>query len=386
MTSNHTNTPAISPTHGSYLPTDVQFLLNIIPKSTILSTDPAKKEQLIQSGKRHYSDMLTFETAPDPTHSQLYRQALHRYSSRMAMDIHRLAGTLYQCFKDKVCQDNPLILVSLVRAGLPMGVLLKRAFDDQHAPYTLPSYHYGISIIRDRGIDELALGHIIQTHPKSPIVFVDGWTGKGAIFGELMFSLNRFCQTHPTAHTQIYHHDTLPLVVLADPAGVAWLSASDDDWLIPSSLLGSTISGLISRTLWNDDGFHRAVFYDELSNIDESLNFVHAIDSHRQTDAIQQDQTILTPKPAPTFATRELLKPIASAFDVGNVNLIKPTIAEATRAVLRRDPQCVLVADFGDDTALLRHLCEQKNVPLYQMDILPYQAITIIKKARKKKT
>ncbi len=52
------------------------------------------------------------------------------------------------------------------------------------------SYHYGISIIRDRGIiDNEALSWIEQRHGTEGIVFVDGWTGKGAITNELIRSL-----------------------------------------------------------------------------------------------------------------------------------------------------------------------------------------------------
>ncbi len=51
------------------------------------------------------------------------------------------------------------------------------------------SWHYGISIIRDRGIDGAALDVIEERHGTSGIVFVDGWTGKGAITGELVRAL-----------------------------------------------------------------------------------------------------------------------------------------------------------------------------------------------------
>ncbi len=51
------------------------------------------------------------------------------------------------------------------------------------------SYHYGISIIRDRGIDAAALDYIESRHGTKGIVFVDGWTGKGAITGELSRTL-----------------------------------------------------------------------------------------------------------------------------------------------------------------------------------------------------
>ena len=80
-----------------------------------------------------------------------------------------------------------------------------------------------MSIIRDRGLDPFALQYILQQHPHSPIVFVDGWTGKGAIYGELQRSLAKI--TDKRQQAQLFHQGdgVIPLVTLADPAGVAWL-------------------------------------------------------------------------------------------------------------------------------------------------------------------
>src|SRR3546814_1771870 len=46
-----------------------------------------------------------------------------------------------------------------------------------------------ISIIRGRGIDDNALDYVASRHGTKNAVFVDGWTGKGAIRGELDASL-----------------------------------------------------------------------------------------------------------------------------------------------------------------------------------------------------
>lgn len=362
--------------HGSYLPTDVEFLLTALNKQDIKSTDPAEKEALIQSGQKHYSQMLTLEKPVSAQHFALYQQALARHGGRMAGDIHALAQTLFDVFAST---DKPLILVSLVRAGVPIGVLLKRAFADDSSSYHRPAFHYGVSIIRDKGIDELALLTITQKHPDCPIVFVDGWTGKGAIFGELTHSLQNFTQKYPHTHAQFHHQgNNIPLVVLADPAGVAWLSAGDDDWLMPSSLLNSTISGLISRTLYRDEGFHGCVYYDEFLDIDQSLIFVNMIDTLRQAIKIPAKTLPLYTKPR--FCTKALIDKLANDYAIDNDNRIKPTIAEATRAVLRRQPECVLLGEYNEDTQLLQHLCQEKKVPISIEDIHPYQAITLIKK------
>ncbi|OBX61979.1 hypothetical protein A9299_01680 [Moraxella osloensis] len=366
---------------GSYLPSEVTLLLDIVSADSVNNISPTQKEALIQSGQRHYSDMLTLEKPPSATHEALYNQALMAGKQRMANDVTSLAFSLHQLFHACVSASQPLILVSLVRAGLPIGVLLQKALSDASASYALASQHYGVSIIRDRGLDPVALQYILQQHPHSPIVFVDGWTGKGAIYGELQRSLAQI--TDKQQQAQLFHQGegVIPLVTLADPAGVAWLSASDDDWLMPASLLNSTVSGLISRTLYREpsDGLHQAVYYDKLQPWDRSGEFIQTIDALRQQTPLP---TPLTGKLLPTFATQSVIDDLAARFAISNRNRIKPTIAEATRAILRRDPECVLVNEMavGQDTALLRHLCEEKNIQLIaDASIAPYQAVTIIK-------
>ena len=387
MTANNQNTQIADLSQygsGSYLASDVTVLLDIVNKDAIADVPVHQKEALIQSGQRHYSDMLTLEDAPSVMHEQLYIEALEQGKVRAATDIANLAYTLQQIFQPNVNNERPLILVSLVRAGLPIGVLLQRALVDADSSYALPSVHYGISIIRDRGLDPVALQMILSRHPHSPIVFVDGWTGKGAIYKELARSLEAFAEPNHLNFANIFHQGkgAIPLLTLADPAGVAWLAASEEDWLIPSGLLNSTVSGLISRSLYTEPklGLHRSVFYDNLIEADHSLAFIDCIDTTRRTLSTPL-QGLPTYK-QPRYQTADLIETLAAEYDISNRNRIKPTIAEATRAILRRDPECILLASAEHpDTVLLRHLCAQRHIPIRVLGdkILPYQAITLIK-------
>ncbi len=370
---------------GSYLASDVTMLLDIVDKNTVADVPVSQKEALIQSGQRHYSDMLTLEYAPTAMHEQLYQQALEQGTTRTATDIANLAYTLHHIFQQQVNNERPLVLVSLVRAGLPIGVLLQRALADTDSSYALPSVHFGISIIRDRGLDMVALQMILEAHPDSPIVFVDGWTGKGAIYQELARSLDVFNNPSHPNFVNIFHQgeNVIPLLTLADPAGVAWLAASEEDWLIPSGLLNSTVSGLISRSLYTEpqSGLHRSVFYDNLVEVDYSLAFVDHIDSARRELATppQYLQTFKQPR----YQTADLIDTLAIDYHISDRNRIKPTIAEATRAILRRDPERILLATADHpDTVLLRYLCSERdiNITVLGAKILPYQAITLIKR------
>ena len=371
---------------GSYLASDVTVLLDIVNKDAVADVPVRQKEVLIQSGQRHYSDMLTLEDAPTARHEQLYQQALAQGTTRTATDIANLAYTLHHTFQQTVSPERPLVFVSLVRAGLPVGVLLQRALTDIDSSYALPSVHYGISIIRDRGLDAVALQMILDAHPNSAIVFVDGWTGKGAIYQELSRSLDVFSNPNHPNFANIFHQgaDVIPLLTLADPAGVAWLAASEEDWLIPSGLLNSTVSGLISRSLYTSpqSGLHRSVFYDNLVQVDHSLAFIDHIDTARRalSTPLQYLQTFKQPR----YQTAALIDTLAAEYDISNRNRIKPTIAEATRAILRRDPERILLATADHpDTVLLRHLCSERDIKIDVVGnkILPYQAITLIQKS-----
>ena len=58
---------------GSYRQEDVEFLLTPMALEPIL--DLAEKERLIQSGQRHYSEMLSPESLPSPAYLALFQSA-----------------------------------------------------------------------------------------------------------------------------------------------------------------------------------------------------------------------------------------------------------------------------------------------------------------------
>ena len=80
---------------GSYLPPEVTLLLDIVSADSVNDISPTQKEALIQSGQRHYSDMLTLEKPPSATHEALYNQALAAGKQRMANDVTSLAFSYF---------------------------------------------------------------------------------------------------------------------------------------------------------------------------------------------------------------------------------------------------------------------------------------------------
>jgi hypothetical protein len=84
--------------------------------------------------------------------------------------------------------------------------------------------------------------------------------------------------------------------------------------------------------------------------------------------------------------SQQVVQKLAQEYDIQNINRIKPSIAEATRAILRRVPDLVLLRDADDaDTRLLRHLTQITETPVQVVgdQIAPYRAITLIQKLGK---
>ena len=84
--------------------------------------------------------------------------------------------------------------------------------------------------------------------------------------------------------------------------------------------------------------------------------------------------------------SQQVIQDLAQQYQITNLNRIKPSIAEATRAILRRVPDLVLLRDANDaDTALLRHLTDITQTPTKVVgdQIAPYRAITLIQKLGK---
>ena len=342
----------------SYREDDVILLLKDI--TGLVQPQPTEeRERLIQAG-RHYCEMLPIEYVPTDKYMEIYRRALEDYSGDVADAVGILAEKVISA------RGKDVVLVSLARAGIPIGILLKRYIKFR---YGYDVKHYSISIIRGRGIDKNAMKYLLSLYPAESLLFVDGWVGKGAILGQLREALKEFDGVSPD------------IAVAADPANVTELCGTHEDILIPSSCLNSTVSGLVSRTFLRDDiigkdDFHGAVYYGELKDSDISYQFIEAIEAKFRKNIPAISDT-------GSGSGIEEVRGIAEHFGIGDINLVKPGIGETTRVLLRRVPWKILVSrEYSDDPRLapVIRLAEEKGVDVVSYPLNAYRCCGIIKK------
>ena len=352
---------------GSYRSGDVSFLLT--PRALAQFVDVDQKEALIQSGQRHYSEMLTPETLPSERYLKLFREACDANLERMARDCLALASLIAQR------RSGPVTLVSLARAGTPVGVVLKHLLAN---PLGREVAHYSVSIIRDRGIDQVALEYILaQGHAPESIVFVDGWTGKGVISRELAAAIAAFNTRRGTLIDG-------GLYVLSDLAGTAACAASCDDYLIPSSILNATVSGLVSRSILNEQigpqDFHGCVYYGQFEAHDQSQAFADAL--VERAGAMEMPAAAPMDKARAAAVSQAYMRTAMAQHGIADANMVKPDIGEATRVLLRRSPRLLILRDTGaPEVAHLVLLAQEKNIPMAVEADLPYHAVSLIRSA-----
>ena len=351
---------------------DCKFLLEDLT-GKIKPTAFEDKEKAISQGI-NYSEMITMEEPVSEKINQIFIDETKRSADKLAKVVVNLSKRIYKIGGERT------IIVSLARAGSPIGALIKRCF----AFHGIDIPHYSISIIRGKGIDEVALDAIREQHPTGYMVFVDGWTGKGSIKNELEKAIAAYNAKH---HTSI----SSKIAVLADPAQMAELAGVRDDICIPNACLNSTVSGLVSRTICNDEfmvpgSYHGAIRFDNLKKYDMTNFFLDIV-----SECFVKDKTFTTDKSPIEFdsldgwGVKSIIDNISKDFPMTDKNKIKLSIGESSRALLRRKPVAILIPKNLDietnGLSFVTYLAEQKGVPIidYNGNMGLYKCITLLK-------
>lgn len=363
--------PLRGPEFGSYAPDEVSWLLKDLSHMN-LEADVAERERRIQSGEAHYAESLPVEYQPDAAYRELFDRVLHDSAARLAAAV----GAVTEIVLAE--RGHDVVLVSLARAGTPVGILMRRWAQDAHG-LALP--HYALSIVRDRGIDTAALKYLEHHHDPATVVFVDGWTGKGAITRELTEALTAYRED-----TGVAFNDDM--AVLADPGQCVRTYGTRDDFLIASACLNSTVSGLVSRTVLNarligPGEFHGAKFYRELAPEDVSNTLLDAVSGHFAAVRPTVPDTvaaITSSDRTPTWAGWHSVDQVRAEYGVATVNFVKPGVGETTRVLLRRVPWRILVREAeAPEHEHIRLLAAARGVPVDVVPDLAYSCMGLVK-------
>ncbi|MEV0135625.1 cysteine protease StiP family protein [Dactylosporangium sp. NPDC050688] len=368
------NAPLPPPLHGpqfsSYDAAEVSWLLTDL-SHVALEAPAAQREAMMQAKAGHYAESLPVEYQPTGEYLQLFHQALAASAARVAHAV----GVVTELV---LAARQAPVLVSLARAGTPVGILMRRWAQFAHG-VDLP--HYAVSIVRGRGIDAEAMRYLAGHHDPAQVMFVDGWTGKGAICRELREALTGLA----AAGGPVFGPE---LAVLADPGGCTTIFGTRDDFLIPSACLNSTVSGLVSRTVLNDrligpGQFHGAKFYQDLAPGDVSGLFLDTVTARfaEVADRVAADWPALAATDrTPDWSGWRIAVRLADEYGLDDINLLKPGVGETTRVLLRRTPWRVLIRpDARADLGHILLLAEDVGVPVDEVEDLPYACVGLIR-------
>ncbi|MCW2524806.1 MAG: phosphoribosyltransferase, partial [Frankiales bacterium] len=368
--------PLTGPEFGSYQRQEVSWLLKDL-SDVELEAPVEEREEAIQAGGAHYAESLPIEFQPTAEYQTLFDEAVARSSARVAHAV----GVVTELV---LAERGPnAVLASLARAGTPVGVLMRRWAEQRHG---LAWPHYAVSIVRGRGIDTVALEYLAAHHEPSDVVFLDGWTGKGAITAELSAAVGQANDALGLSAAERFRPD---LAVLADTGHCVQIFGTREDYLIPSACLNSTVSGLVSRTVLNPAhigprDFHGAKFYRQLAAADVSGQFLDAVSSQFDAAAAGVQAALEERRRGlvdtePSWRGQAAVAEISARYGIGDVNLVKPGVGETTRVLLRRVPWKILMRRSA--VAELSHivlLAEQRGVEVELTDELAYSCVGLI--------
>lgn len=344
--------PLHGPAFGSYERDDVAWLL------TDLSSEDAETED------------------NDEAQLELFDEALSASAQRVAYAV----GLVTEHVLARRGQDA--VLVSLAPTGTPIGVLMRRWAQRVHG-LDLP--HYAISLIHGRGIDQTALAYLAAHHDPARVMFVDGWTGTGAVTRELAAAVEK---ANSTLDAHLSSPFSPEMAALADPGRSVAIYGTREDFLIPSACLGPAASGLVSSPVLDDDrvgpnDFHGAVFHAGLAPSDVSKKFIDTVAARFpivRTKVMLDLEAHLGGDHTPTWAGWDAVEEAAERFGDGDVSLVVAGIDETVRLLLHGEPAMILVDPARDaDLVQVRRLAEAREVPLERVSGLPYSCIGLLR-------
>ena len=339
---------------SSYNEKDVTMLIKDLT-GIVTPVSLEEKDKRVAAGEFERSIMIE-EYPMAQEYEDIIVENFDRYIPITAYAVVSLAEQLYRA------KGKDLVLVSIIRAGIPIGILIKRYLKIK---YNIDVAHYAVSLVK--GLDDNAMKYILSHHAPETIQFIDGWTGKGTVTNELVESAKHYPGVDAS------------LAVLSDVTGLAKYAGIREDVAIPSAPMNACATGLVSITIFNTplvgpNDYHGAMYLENLEEHDHSIEFIDAI-----TDYIENciDEIDIRP----VVNTGVHLECPEVAKDLGkDMKKLNPGINEAARAILRRDLEELLVVSKEDPyVQVIMALAESKGVPVREYHLKTYKAISVAK-------
>lgn len=344
---------------GTYASEDCVYLLQDMQDLVTPVTQSEKKQQML-SGKKSY-EMIPYEYKVDEVSERTFLRMVEENCESVARYTGILSESIYKV------KGRQVVLVSLARGGVPVGVLCKRYFKKI---YGINVPHYVISLIRNEGIDIAALRYIEQHHPDSYIQFIDGWTGMGFISSQL--------EKYVAEYNELYKRNVDPsLGVLVDSSKICQYYGTRDDVVFPCCCLNATVCGMISsifydRSVIDHNSFHGALQWNEEIGIDYSNFFVNKVSSY-----LKKQSSVMAPIEE-NYAAR-CLSVVQTDFNVNEKKNIKFGIGESTRAIIRYDLRCLLIKDESNpNLQFILELAKKRNIKVMKYTKTDYECIALI--------
>lgn len=344
---------------NSYKPGQVVCLFTPFTGNVLSIED---KEAQLQNGG-HYGDLLSEEDRPDAEYLAIFDQLTDVLAQKLAAPIWRLV----EHFNTSRPQDRPIVILSIARAGTPIGVVVSELLRHR---FKREVFHYSVSVIHKHGVDAHAMEYLLKRHNASDMVFLDGWISQGRITKAVEESAPRWgVEPH--------------LYCVSDPRGVQDFVATREDVLLPSAILNATVSGLLSRSVHNPDGLDFAQSYMHYSSVDRTQVFIDAMLNACFLNSPQEDFLEAASVVCHSSEQNPLARAQIESFCEKHGTTeerIKVGIGEVSRSVLRRTPVLVVIDPNATDEA--RHLvwlAKQRNIPLRVEHLNgPFRAFSIL--------
>lgn len=334
---------------SSYKKEDVTLLIKDLT-GLVTPVSLEERDRRVKNGEFERSIMIE-EYPISEEYRQIVLDSMNKYAKQTAIAVGNVAEQIF------AAKGENLVLVSIIRAGIPVGILIKKYLKMR---YGVDIPHYAISLVK--GLDDNAMKYILSRHKAEGIQFIDGWTGKGTVTRELIASAKNYEGVDPS------------LAVLSDSIGVAKYCGIREDIAIPSAPLNASVTGLVSITVFNNDlvgenDFHGAMYLKDLESIDKSQEFIDMISSLFEPCTNNYTEPI------------EINEVQKVSDDLGvPLKLINPGINEAARAILRRNLDKLLVVDKNDkDVQYIIKLAQLKGTNIVEYPLKHYKAVSIAK-------